>query len=106
MTKVTGFVDRHHLFRTASGGNLHHKLQPMNINITNTERSVRIFTAMVLFMFYFGYNSIPSLGYLALVTGILLMITNFTGFCPLYWLAGKKGINEGVTVNIKPDHKI
>jgi len=56
----------------------------MKTNVGTTDRVVRILLAFVLAGLYFTGTISGTIGIIALILAIVLLITGLVGFCPLY----------------------
>jgi hypothetical protein len=56
----------------------------MKTNVGTTDRVVRILLAFVLAGLYFTGTISGTIGIIALILAIVLVITGLVGFCPLY----------------------
>jgi hypothetical protein len=60
----------------------------MKTNVGNTDRIIRVILAIVAFTAYFS-NLLPdTLGIVALVAGVIFLLTGLVAFCPLYAIFG------------------
>lgn len=60
----------------------------MNKNVGSTDKIIRLVIALVLAgLFYTGTIS-GTLGIVALVAAVILMVTSLVNFCPLYAMLG------------------
>jgi hypothetical protein len=67
----------------------------MKINTNNLDRAIRVLIAIVCFGLYY-YKAVPSAaGIVLLVVAIIMLLTAFVGFCPIYKLLGISTKKEG-----------
>ena len=66
----------------------------MKPNVKYADRIVRMAVAMVFVVLYFGHIVSPVLGLVLLISGIIFLATSFTGFCPIYWMLGIRGLKQ------------
>lgn len=60
----------------------------MKSNISSTDRIVRLGIAALAAILYFANVITGTLGITLLVIGVVLAVTSFINFCPLYFLFG------------------
>lgn len=60
----------------------------MDINMSNLDRMLRFFGAIIIIALYYTGTVIGSLGIIGLVLAIVLLGTAIFGNCPLYTLLG------------------
>lgn len=58
----------------------------MKINETHIDSVIRIFASVLLLYLGFGGESAGTLAMMAVVLGVILLLTGVVGFCPLYAL--------------------
>jgi hypothetical protein len=62
----------------------------MKKNMGAADRVVRLILAAVLGFLYFNHNVTGTFGIIFLVVAIVLLLTSFVSFCPLYAALGLK----------------
>jgi len=62
----------------------------MKKNLGSPDRVIRIVLALVLCFLYFNKTVTGSLGVIFLIVAIILALTSFISFCPLYAIFGFK----------------
>ena len=60
----------------------------MKKNLGSADRLVRLLLGIVLGFLYFTNTLTGTLGIVALIVGIVLVLTSFVSFCPLYAMLG------------------
>ena len=60
----------------------------------NADRIIRVILAIILIYLFYSGTITGTLGYVALVFGIVFILTSLVSFCPLYTILG---INTGST---------
>ena len=60
----------------------------MTANVGSTDKIVRLVLALAAVVFVFLTGIGTALGIVLLVVGVVLAVTAFTGFCPLYRVFG------------------
>jgi hypothetical protein len=60
----------------------------MTANVGSTDKIVRLVLALVVVGFAFVAGIATALGLALLVVGVVLAVTAFTGFCPIYRVFG------------------
>lgn len=60
----------------------------MKKNMGSADKTIRIILAVLFAVLYFTGTVSGILGIILLVFGIVFLLTSFTGYCPLYPLAG------------------
>jgi Inner membrane protein YgaP-like, transmembrane domain len=60
----------------------------MNANVGSTDKLIRIVVGLVAAIAAFATGAGTVLGIVLLVVAAVMLVTAFTGFCPLYRLAG------------------
>ncbi|MET0760598.1 MAG: DUF2892 domain-containing protein [Flavobacterium sp.] len=60
----------------------------MKKNMGTTDKTIRIILAIVMLLLYFTETVTGTLGYVILGLSIILALTSFISFCPLYALLG------------------
>ena len=60
----------------------------MTANVGSTDKIVRLVLALAAVVFAFLTGIGTALGIVLLVVGVVLAVTAFTGFCPLYRVFG------------------
>ena len=58
----------------------------MKINETHIDSVIRIFASVLLLYLGFGGELAATLAMIAVVLGVILLLTGVVGFCPLYTL--------------------
>lgn len=58
----------------------------MKINETHIDSVIRIFASVLLLYLGFGGELAGTLAMMAVVLGVILLLTGVVGFCPLYAL--------------------
>lgn len=53
-------------------------------NMSTTDRIIRILIAVILGVLYFSNTITGVIGGILLILGVILLLTSFVGFCPLY----------------------
>jgi len=56
----------------------------MKRNMSNLDRIIRIFVAVIFAYLYFSGTVTGVLGIILLVLGVVFVLTSFIAFCPLY----------------------
>ena len=56
----------------------------MKINMSNTDRTVRILIALIIFVLYYTKAIEGTVGVVLLILGAVFLLTSFIRFCPLY----------------------
>lgn len=62
----------------------------MKKNLGYTERVTRIILAAILGFLYYSNTITGTLGIIVLVVAVVLLVTSFVSFCPLYAMLGLK----------------
>lgn len=60
----------------------------MKKNIGSLDSNIRITVAIVLSLLFLGKFIVGTLGLIAFIIGIVLLVTSLVSFCPLYKLLG------------------
>ena len=60
----------------------------MKKNIGSLDSNIRITLAIVLSLLFLGKFIVGTLGLIAFIIGIVLLVTSLVSFCPLYKLLG------------------
>jgi uncharacterized membrane protein len=60
----------------------------MKKNMGNADRIIRVILAIVLIYLFYSGTLTGTLGYVALVFGIVFILTSLVSFCPLYPILG------------------
>lgn len=60
----------------------------MNANVGSTDKIARLVLALLAVVFAFLTGIGTALGVVLLVVGVVLAVTAFTGFCPIYRVLG------------------
>ncbi len=60
----------------------------MKKNMGNADRIIRVILAIVLIYLFYNGTLTGTLGYVALVFGIVFILTSLVSFCPLYPILG------------------
>ena len=60
----------------------------MKANISNTDKTIRIFIAVVLVVLFFTGVVSGVIGYVFLALAAILILTSLISFCPIYALLG------------------
>ena len=60
----------------------------MKKNMGNTDRIIRVITAIIFSALYFTGTVTGTFGMVLLVLGAIFLVTSFISFCPLYTLLG------------------
>ncbi len=60
----------------------------MNANVGSTDKIARVVLALLAVVFAFLTGIGTTLGVVLLVVGVVLAVTAFTGFCPIYRVLG------------------
>ncbi|GGC79418.1 membrane protein [Flavobacterium lutivivi] len=60
----------------------------MKKNMGNADRIIRVILAIVLIYLFYSGTLTGTLGYVALVFGIVFILTSLVSFCPLYPVLG------------------
>ena len=60
----------------------------MKKNIGSLDSNIRITVAIVLSLLFLGKFIVGTLGLIAFIIGIVLLVTRLVSFCPLYKLLG------------------
>ena len=60
----------------------------MKKNMGNADRIIRVILAIVLIYLFYSGTLTGTLGYVALVFGIVFILTSLVSFCPLYPIFG------------------
>jgi hypothetical protein len=60
----------------------------MTANVGSTDKIVRLVLALGAVVFAFFIGIATALGIVLLVVGVVLAVTAFTGFCPIYRVFG------------------
>ena len=62
----------------------------MKKNLGSADRVIRILLGAVLAFLYYNQSVSGTLGIVLLIVGIVLVLTSFISFCPLYAILGIK----------------
>ena len=90
---ISKLYDRGHVLDIFLYGLLHFTKNNifMKTNVVNADRIIRTLMALTFIVLFFT-NILPlGVAYLFLVFAVILLVTGFTGFCPIYWLFGHEG---------------
>ncbi|HYN68173.1 MAG TPA: DUF2892 domain-containing protein [Ornithinibacter sp.] len=60
----------------------------MNANVGSTDKVIRLVLALAAVVVAFVTGISSALGIVLLVVGVVLAVTAFTGFCPIYRVLG------------------
>ena len=60
----------------------------MKKNLGTIDRVLRVLFAVVVAILYFTGTISGAIGLILLVTGLILAVTSFITFCPIYYLLG------------------
>ena len=60
----------------------------MKTNLGSADRILRIIIAVAIFILYFTNIITGTLGIVLMVAGVVLALTGFISFCPLYYMLG------------------
>ncbi|WP_374550404.1 DUF2892 domain-containing protein [Flavobacterium sp.] len=60
----------------------------MKKNMGNADRIIRVILAIILIYLFYSGTITGTLGYVALVFGIVFILTSLVSFCPLYPILG------------------
>ncbi len=60
----------------------------MSVNEAGWDRVVRVILGVVLLSLYFMGSVSGTAGIIALIVGLVMLVTGLVGFCPLYKVVG------------------
>ena len=66
----------------------------MKTNMSMFDRAIRYVAAIVFFILYISGAATGLLGISLLSLGVILILTSFFGFCPLYTLLGTRTLKS------------
>ena len=71
----------------------------MKKNIETIDRVIRVLIAVLIAFIYFSNVITGTLGLILIAISVVLVITSFISFCPLYFLVGIKSNKKHDLVN-------
>jgi len=66
----------------------HYKLNFMRKNVSNIDKSIRVFIALAVALLYYFDSIEGTLAFILMGVAIILLVTSLINFCPLYRILG------------------